>query len=59
MGKDEIRVVLSIKSWTTENKICSCHGTGAVVTTRMPGPELELETGVELADWKRRTNSLS
>ena len=44
MGKDEIRVVLSVKFWTTENKICSCHGMGAVVTIRMPGPELELET---------------
>lgn len=52
MGKDEIRVVLSVKSWTTENKICSQHGTGAVVTTRMPGPVLELETRIELADWK-------
>ena len=52
MGKDEIRVVLSVKSWTTENKICSQHGTGAEVTTRMPGPVLELETRVKLADWK-------
>lgn len=50
MGKDEIRVVLSVKSWTIENKICSCHGMGAVVTTRMPGPVLELETREELAD---------